>query len=60
MFALPSTRLFSYTINLILKIEAAIQIGNDEYPPIPITIAGLLNNKYKKDLIIEKIIINVE
>ena len=40
-------------INGILRIEAAIHTGNEEYPPIPKTKFGLLIVKIIIDLNIE-------
>ena len=40
-------------INFILNMNAAIQTGKDEYPPIPKTKEGLSCNKNNKDLIVE-------
>ena len=60
LFAFPTIILFSYITNLILSMDAAIQIGKDEYPPIPNITAGLLNNKIIKDLNIENEIIIIE
>ena len=41
-------------MNLILKIEAAIQTGKEEYPPIPKTMDGLLYIKTIIDFTIER------
>ena len=41
-------------------MDAAIQIGKDEYPPIPNTIEGLFNNSKVKELIIENEIVAID
>ena len=45
---------------MILKINAAKQIGNEAYPPIPRISDGLSNIRTDKDLIIENVIIKNE
>ena len=60
MSLIPPTIFTTFCIPLAFKIEAAIQIGKEEYPPIPKIIDGLLFKRNKKDRIIENDIIKKE